>query len=297
MAQQLAGEPWLAFACGRYEGIDERVLADAATRMRVTPVSLGDYVLGGGEVAALVVIEAVTRLLPGVVGNPDSLTEESHADGLLEYPVYTKPASWRGWDVPPVLLSGDHAAIAQWRTAQQLARTAGRRPDLLAVGAGPLDLDLALATPADAGELWTLQRACWLPESQHNPGLLIPALVETLEDVRAGLAQWRTVVGRLDGRLVASARARTNPDDDRTWEIGRLMVAPDLRGRGWGQQLLDLAASWAPPQTERWLVFTGAGSERNQRMYRRAGYRLRPDLPAPAGAVAMTKRHAGPRGS
>ncbi len=132
LAHELAAEPWLAFACGRYEGIDERVLDDAADRWRVTPVSLGDYVLNGGEVAVLAIVEAVARLLPGVVGNAESLVEESHEDGLLEYPVYTKPASWRGRDVPDVLLSGHHGAVARWRRDQRLRRTAGRRPDLLA---------------------------------------------------------------------------------------------------------------------------------------------------------------------
>ncbi len=130
-AAQLASEAHLVFACGRYEGIDQRVLDHAAGRTRVIEVSLGDYVLNGGEVAALAVIEAVVRLLPGFMGNPDSLTEESHADGLLEYPVYTKPPSWRGLDVPEVLRSGDHGRIAEWRRAQSLARTAARRPDLL----------------------------------------------------------------------------------------------------------------------------------------------------------------------
>ena len=131
LARELATEPWLAFACGRYEGIDERVLDHAATRMRVTPVSLGDYVLNGGEVAVLAMVEAVARLLPGVIGNAESLVEESHEDGLLEYPVYTKPASWRGLDVPEILLSGNHGAIAAWRHAQRLERTRTRRPDLL----------------------------------------------------------------------------------------------------------------------------------------------------------------------
>ena len=131
MAHQLAAEPWLAFACGRYEGIDERVLEHAASRWRVTPVSLGDYVLNGGEVAVLAVVEAVARLLPGVVGNAESLVEESHEGGLLEYPVYTKPASWRGLEVPDVLLSGHHGRVARWRRDQRLLRTAGRRPDLL----------------------------------------------------------------------------------------------------------------------------------------------------------------------
>jgi tRNA (guanine37-N1)-methyltransferase len=134
MAQQLAGEGRLVFACGRYEGIDQRVLEHAAGRpgVRVTEVSLGDYVLFGGEVAVLVVLEAVVRLLPGVLGNADSLVEESHVDGLLEAPVYTKPAQWRELDVPEILRSGDHGRIARWRRDQALIRTAIRRPDLLA---------------------------------------------------------------------------------------------------------------------------------------------------------------------
>jgi tRNA (guanine37-N1)-methyltransferase len=132
MAHELAAESHLVFACGRYEGIDQRVLDHAATRMPVTEVSLGDYVLFGGEVAVLVVMEAVTRLLPGVLGNADSLAEESHAHGLLEAPVYTKPPSWRGQDVPEILRSGDHGRIARWRRDQALVRTARRRPDMLA---------------------------------------------------------------------------------------------------------------------------------------------------------------------
>ena len=131
LAAQLATQPWLVFACGRYEGIDARVAEDAAARMPVLELSIGDYVLGGGEVAALVVIEAVARLLPGVLGNAASLADESHATGLLEGPVSTKPASWRGHEVPAVLLSGDHGAVARWRREQALRRTAVRRPDLL----------------------------------------------------------------------------------------------------------------------------------------------------------------------
>ncbi|MEV6635513.1 tRNA (guanosine(37)-N1)-methyltransferase TrmD [Actinoplanes sp. NPDC051470] len=132
-AHELAGLDHLIFACGRYEGIDQRVIDDAATRMPVREVSLGDYVLFGGEVAVIVVLEAVTRLLPGVLGNADSLTEESYAAGLLEAPVYTKPASWRERDVPEVLRSGDHGRIARWRRTQSLLRTASRRPDLMDV--------------------------------------------------------------------------------------------------------------------------------------------------------------------
>jgi len=131
MAQELAAEPWLAFACGRYEGIDARVAEHAATRMRVDEVSIGDYVLAGGEAAVLVIVEAVGRLLPGVLGNADSAADDSFGDGLLEAPAYTKPASWRGLDVPAVLLSGHHGEIARWRADQSRQRTEQRRPDLL----------------------------------------------------------------------------------------------------------------------------------------------------------------------
>ena len=131
MARELAEEPNLIFGCGRYEGIDQRVFDHYAEAGRVRLVSLGDYVLNGGEVAVMAMIEAVGRLIPGVVGNPESLVEESHEDGLLEYPSYTKPAAWRGLEVPPVLRSGNHGAIAAWRREQQLERTARVRPDLL----------------------------------------------------------------------------------------------------------------------------------------------------------------------
>jgi tRNA (guanine37-N1)-methyltransferase len=131
LARELATEPRLVFGCGRYEGIDQRVVDYASTRARVLLVSLGDYVLNGGEVATMAMIEAIGRLIPGVVGNPQSLVEESHSDGLLEYPSYTKPGVWRGFEVPPVLLSGNHGAIATWRHEQQLERTRGVRPDLL----------------------------------------------------------------------------------------------------------------------------------------------------------------------
>jgi tRNA (guanine37-N1)-methyltransferase len=130
-ARELAEREHLVFGCGRYEGIDERVFAHAAEVGEVRLISLGDYVLNGGEVAAMAMIEAIARLIPGVVGNPESLVEESHEDGLLEYPSYTKPATWRGREVPPVLLSGNHGAIAAWRFQQQLERTRARRPDLL----------------------------------------------------------------------------------------------------------------------------------------------------------------------
>ena len=130
-AYELASAKHLVFACGRYEGIDQRVVDYAQTKAKVRLVSLGDYVLNGGEVAAIAMIEAIARLIPGVIGNAESLVEESHSDGLLEYPSYTKPASWRGYDVPEVLLSGNHALIAKWRREQQVERTKKVRPDLL----------------------------------------------------------------------------------------------------------------------------------------------------------------------
>jgi tRNA (guanine37-N1)-methyltransferase len=131
IASELAAQPHLIFACGRYEGIDQRVVDYAATTATVRELSLGDYVLNGGEVATLAMIEAIARLIPGVIGNAASLDEESHQDGLLEYPSYTKPASWRGLDVPEVLFGGNHGAIAAWRREQQLERTRRVRPDLL----------------------------------------------------------------------------------------------------------------------------------------------------------------------
>jgi tRNA (guanine37-N1)-methyltransferase len=138
-SQSVAGrwttEAHLVFACGRYEGIDQRVITDAANRMRVEEISIGDYVLAGGEAAALVMIEAVVRLLPNAMGNPLSHQDDSHSpanSGLLEGPSYTRPQVWRGLDVPEVLLSGDHARIAQWRLHQSEQRTRQRRPDLLA---------------------------------------------------------------------------------------------------------------------------------------------------------------------
>lgn len=150
LVEELAREPWLAIACGRYEGIDRRVI----DRWADDEVSLGDYVLAGGEVAALVLIEAVTRLLPGVVGNAESVADDSHTTGLLEGPVYTRPASYDGRDVPAVLLSGDHGAIARWRRDEALVRTARIRPELLSrVALSPRDrevlagLDLAFPLP------------------------------------------------------------------------------------------------------------------------------------------------------
>ena len=133
-AQAWSTEKHLVFACGRYEGIDQRVVDDAARRMRVAEVSIGDYVLPGGESAALVMIEATVRLIPGVLGNPASHQDDSHSNGILEAPSYTRPPVWRDLAVPEILLSGDHARIARWRYEQGLQRTRERRPDLLDEG-------------------------------------------------------------------------------------------------------------------------------------------------------------------
>jgi tRNA (guanine37-N1)-methyltransferase len=131
VARELASVPHLVFACGRYEGIDQRVVEHYSQSHTVMELSIGDYVLNGGEVAVIAMVEAIVRLIPGVIGNPESLVEESHEGGVVEYPSYTKPRTWRGLDVPEVLLSGNHEAIRQWRQDQALERTKRMRPDLL----------------------------------------------------------------------------------------------------------------------------------------------------------------------
>jgi tRNA (guanine37-N1)-methyltransferase len=306
MARRLAAEPWLAFACGRYEGVDERVYEHAAARMPVSIVSLGDYVLNGGEVAVLAMVEAIGRLLPGVVGNAESLVEESHEGGLLEYPVYTRPARWDDAgtlrDVPSVLLSGDHGAIAAWRHEQRLRRTAERRPDLLPPSAtvGSIaELDVRLATPADAAELLVLQRACWAPEGLASGDWVVPPLAETLDEVRAAVGAWRTYAVRTAsrggglGRLVASVRGRVRPGDPAVWETARLMVAPDLQGRGLGRELLALSEAAAPPSVTTYWLTTGVVAAQNQRFYRRAGYRRASGEPTYPGAVDLVKPRPG----
>jgi tRNA (guanine37-N1)-methyltransferase len=253
----------------------------------VRELSIGDYVLNGGEAAALVIIEAVIRLVPGFVGNAASLTEESHEAGLLEYPSYTKPPTWRDLDVPDVLRAGDHAAIAAWRHDQRLRRTVARRPDLLPPAALPGGEEIRPAVPADAGEILTLQRACWMQEQQANPEAWVPALHESLDDVRRWLPDWTVLTMRRAGRLVGGARARLDGD---VWDIGRLMVAPDLQGQGIGRVLFEAIEAAAPAAATSYALFTGAGSTENLRFYKRAGYRLRGEDPDVPGAVRLTKR-------
>jgi tRNA (guanine37-N1)-methyltransferase len=284
-AAELAREHHLVFACGRYEGIDQRVLDEAAVTLRVRELSLGDYVLNGGEVAALAMIEAVVRLLPGFMGNEQSLVEESHGEsGLLEYPVFTKPASWRGHEVPEVLLSGDHGRIAAWRHEQSLRRTASRRPDLLAPAADLDGLVIAPGRPADAGELLVLQRASFVDVLLENPGVEIDELTEPLAGVRAWFDEGTVLVARSAGRLVGAAWGKLR---EGRWRIARLMVAPDLAGRGIGRELLRRVEQVAPVQATGFEVMTGTGSRRNLRLYQAAGYRTRGEK-AP-GVVRLTK--------
>lgn len=296
VARELAQAPWLAFACGRYEGIDERVYEWASERMEVRVVSLGDYVLNGGEVAVLAMVEAIGRLLPGVVGNAESLVEESHEGGLLEYPIYTKPSVWEGGDgveraVPEVLLGGNHGAIATWRHEQRLARTAARRPDLLHIAATTEELaglEHSIASRADAAELSVLQKACWIEmvtPSQHWWG----APAEDTATVADNLEQWTTHLFRSEGRLVGSVRVRRDPQEPTTWQIGRLMVAPDLQGRGLGKALLAHAEDLAPADVTTLWLNTGADQPRLLKMYKKAGYRVIGPGSGP-GTVDLSRR-------
>ena len=148
-AAELAAAGGFSLLCGRYEGVDQRV----ADHLADGELSIGDFVLGGGEVAALAVIESVARLIPGVMGNEASAADESFGDGLLEYPQYTRPATFRGWSVPDILLSGDHARVARWRRAQAVARTLDRRPDLIEERGGLNPVETALLAEFGLGGL------------------------------------------------------------------------------------------------------------------------------------------------
>ncbi|MEU4195979.1 tRNA (guanosine(37)-N1)-methyltransferase TrmD [Kribbella sp. NPDC026611] len=300
LAYELAAEPWLAFACGRYEGIDARVAAYAGERMRVDEVSIGDYVLNGGEVAVLAIVEAVARLLPGVIGNPESLAEESHSgDGLLEYPVYTKPASWRGYDVPEVLMSGNHAVIADWRHDESVRRTAERRPDLLAawgdVLAGKDDTDavrLLAAGPADAGEIHTVQVAAFLAEARRYDDYTIPPLNEDPAAMAARFERGMVLKAVAGTRIVGAVQLTITGSVGR---IERLVVAPDWQGRGLGARLLRAAEQLAPADVTSYELDTGAESDGNLALYRKAGYReaRRFQHTPKIEMVLLTKRRRG----
>lgn len=180
-AAELAMLPRLVFACGRYEGIDQRVIDDAATRMPVRELSIGDYVLAGGEVAVLVMVESIARLIPGVLGNPDSAVDDSFGaglSGLVEAPSYTRPPGYRGLEIPPVLLGGNHAAINRFRRDESLRRTAAHRPDLLAkltadqLDAGDLDVlvDAGAVPPAGLAERVAAERAARAAKKRRRTG-------------------------------------------------------------------------------------------------------------------------------
>jgi tRNA (guanine37-N1)-methyltransferase len=258
LAGELAREPWLAFACGRYEGIDERVYEHAREDLglQVTVVSLGDYVLNGGEVAVLAIIEAVARLIPGVIGNAESLVEESHEDGLLEYPIYTKPRVWQGREVPAVLLSGDHGAIASWRHEQRLARTAARRPDLLHPSLSGADAEVTSATPGDLPELLTLLRAA--------------GRAATTESLRADLTHGQTWLARRAGRLVGAIQTHLNGD---VLDVTAPALVPDLEDEDLARHLLDVVADTAVSDIRSLVLDDRAPTAARARTYRKAGYR------------------------
>ena len=272
LARELAAEPWLAFACGRYEGIDERVYEFAREDLGVdvSVVSLGDYVLNGGEVAVLAIVEAVARLVPGVIGNAESLVEESHEDGLLEYPIYTKPREWRGRSVPEVLLSGNHAAIAQWRHEQRLARTAARRPDLLHPSSAGQDVDVATAAAGDLPELLTLLRA-----DGHGA---------TMESLRAALDTGTTWLARRSGRLLGAVPVEA---DGETLRVAAPALVPDLAGDDLARHLLDVAAQTAVSGIRQLVLDDPRPTDTRTRTYRRAGYR-----PTGGHWVKRLSRHA-----
>ncbi len=289
MARALAHEPWLAFACGRYEGIDERVYEHAREDLglKVSVVSLGDYVLNGGEVAVLAMVEAIARLIPGVIGNAESLVEESHEDGLLEYPIYTKPRTWNGRDVPDVLLSGNHAAIAQWRHEQRLARTAARRPDLLHASHGRGELEVALATPGDVPELLTLTKAAAAEEAAASGRVDVPGLQLTVDDLGAAVAGSRTWVARRGGRLVGSVRCT---EADGEMRVADLVVVPDLAGGDLEGHLLDVAEQGAPSGIRRLRLVVGAADAHLLKLAKKSGYRPAPGGSGSSSTVELLKR-------
>jgi tRNA (guanine37-N1)-methyltransferase len=289
MARRLAEEPWLAFACGRYEGIDERVYEHAREDLglEVSVVSLGDYVLNGGEVAVLAMVEAIARLVPGVIGNAESLVEESHEDGLLEYPIYTKPRVWNGRAVPDVLLSGNHAAIAAWRHEQRLARTAARRPDLLHASHGTTEVDLALATPGDLPELLTLTLAAAADEVLATGRPDVPVPGRTLDELRTLLAGSRVWLARKGGRVVGAVRCAEPVDELRVTD---LVVAPDLVDGELEGRLLQVAEGTAAGGIRHVRLVVGAGRTHVIKVARKAGYRIAPGEPAVAGTTELLKR-------
>lgn len=278
----------LALACGRYEGIDARVaeLYDRQDDVTVREVSIGDYVLNGGEVAALVIIEAVARLLPGVIGNPDSLVEESHGTaGLLEYPVYTKPPSWRGLDVPEVLLSGDHGRISRWRRRRAVDRTVARRPDLIDA-LGPAQVRPARAADAEAlAEVAarTFPLACPPSVSLADAAAFVAEHLSA-EQFRRYLRDRRrhVLVAEVAGAIVGyTLLVVGSPGDERVRaaapaagaELSKCYTLADFHGRGVASALMSetLALAHRLGLAAVWLGVNQA-NERAQRFYRKHGF-------------------------
>ena len=289
LAALVADGGQLVFACGRYEGIDARVAAyyDAREDVSVREVSIGDYVLNGGEVAALVIIEAVARLLPGVIGNPESLVEESHGvAGLLEYPVYTKPPVWRDLDVPPVLRSGDHGRVSDWRRARAVERTARRRPDLLAALGGAKVRPVRPADVHDVADVAarTFPLAC-------PPGMpaadVVAFVTEHLSPtaVRRYLRDRRRVLllAEVAGAVVGyTMLVQEKPRDADvasvvvarpTAELSKCYVLPEHHGSGVAGELIaaSLRAAEARGLVSLWLG-VNQHNARAQRFYSRSGF-------------------------
>lgn len=283
LAREVADGGRLVIACGRYEGIDSRVADHYASRMPVLEVSIGDYVLNGGETAAMVMIEAVGRLVPGVVGNPDSLLEESHGEaGLLEYPVYTRPTTWRGLDIPEVLRSGDHARIAQWRREQALQRTARVRPDLLTAppvvrraraGDAPRLHEIAgftfhLACPPDfPREQASAFVAENLSESQFRAWAKSRNAVLLVAEVAGAAVGYATLL------LRDTSPDRPDQDRARTACVSKLYVLPEHHGRKIADALMEHSLDAARDAgMERVWLGVNQENRRAQAFYRKYGF-------------------------
>lgn len=279
-AHRLAQASSIVMLCGRYEGIDQRVIDEAAAHWPVMELSLGDYVLNGGEVAALAMIEATVRLLPGFMGNEASLTEESHVHGLLEYPVFTKPSQWRGRSVPAVLRSGDHQAIAAWRRAQAVARTVERRPDLLSPQVAG-SLTARLADAGETGAVWSLAHAARslrlaAIESQAHPApsaaaLHVPKLppLPTLTALGSTIAAADCLVVERGGRIVAAALLAPQQPE----RVIELWVAPDQDAQEVVPPLLTAAEARLGPDIRSWWLNRNTTTKLAAADVRRWGFR------------------------
>jgi len=289
LALMVAAGAQLVFACGRYEGIDARIVDhyQNAPATTVREISIGDYVLNGGEAATLVIIEALARLLPGVLGNPESLAEESHGtSGLLEYPVYTKPAYWRGLEVPAVLRSGDHQRISRWRRAQAVRRTAERRPDLIDA-LGPVQVRRAKAD--DVEEVAAVAaRAFPLACPPHMPRSDVESFIEqnlsaahfrTYLRSRERQVLLATLGGAVVGYTMVIYGEPQDPDvraavtTGRSAELSKIYVLPEHHRRGVGRALLNaaLAEARARGMQTIWLGVNQL-NERAQRFYHAQGF-------------------------